>query len=126
MPSFFNNKTAIAYRVVITSFNDDYYYGSFYREFEGGFKQHIVNFHLDLDDNDALDPNYDFPHSYLHFNPEKDHYHDRQLFIDFKLDEVERDDADIERVIERVILKWSNLIYKALKQDGKTFDLLIA
>lgn len=87
--SFFNNKQAIAYKVLITSFDDDYYYGTFYRAYEGGFKQHIGNIYLDFDDQDD-----DFPHSYVYFSCPVI-IHDRQLFVDFELDEVEQDSSEL-------------------------------
>ena len=118
MPSFFSDKTAVAYKVTITSFDDDYYYGTFYREYEKGFKQFIGNVYIDLDD----DAN-DYPHTHLFFSNEIGY--DRELFTDFELDDVEQDASQLEDAVSRIVMRSARIIYRAVKQDGKTIDLII-
>lgn len=118
MPSFFSDKTAVAYKVTITSFDDDYYYGTFYREYEKGFKQFIGNVYIDLDD----DAN-DYPHTHLFFSNEIGY--DRELFTDFELDDVEQDASQLEDAVSRIVTRSARVIYRAVKQDGKTIDLII-
>ena len=115
----FTDKTAIAYKAIITSFNDDFYHGTFYRVYEGNLKEFLGNFQLDFDDQDE-----EFPHSYFYFTT-SDIKYDRQVFIDFEVDEIDRGISELEDVVSNIVMRSAHQIHRALKIDGIMLELEI-
>lgn len=113
--SFFDNKTPESYCASIISFDDDYYYGQFYRRYEDGFKQFLCNFKLDLDESALI-------------TVENTDFIDRQICNDFEVDlNQTRNDRILSllETFENEICKSSDLIFKVLKSDGGTVHLII-
>ncbi|MGZ8220373.1 MAG: hypothetical protein ACXWT0_01865 [Methylobacter sp.] len=113
--SFFDNKTATSYKALIFAFDDDYYYGAFYRQYEGDFKQFLAPIYFDRDDVNFEEESKDF--SLLYFNPNNNI--DSQTLIDFEKEYMD----ELESAFGKIMYQHREAIAQALKKDGKTIEI---
>ncbi|MBE0438067.1 MAG: hypothetical protein IBX56_19990 [Methylomicrobium sp.] len=116
--SFFDGKIASGYRLDIVSFDDDYYYGIFYRSYEHEnpakmYREHISFMKIDLDNpiqvllDSVTEP-------------------DRQTYIDFEIDYLVEDrDYLLQEKIENIIEPQAHAIFSAVKREGLKIDLIL-
>jgi len=106
----FTDKTAIAYKAIITSFDDDYYYGTFFREYEDGCKEYLSAFYICLDSENSS----------LYFDGTDKL--DEHTLTDFVADDTDR----LEDEMFKIIYQSAHAIHSALKIEGKMIELEIA
>jgi hypothetical protein len=106
---------ATNYQVLIHSFDDDYYYGTFLRSFSDGTRRFIANLHLDFEDQDE-----NFPHSYLYFR--EGPVYAENLFTDFEVD----DAGELEDKLSAIVMQHAHEIFQAIKQQGANWEMNVA
>lgn len=112
----FNKRTALSYNVRIISFDEDYYYGQFYRVYEGNLKRFLSNFKLDLDNGVAS--------VFL----DRDNNLDRQAFDDFGVEFPDDKDLLRDQINERIseaLQPSVTTIFQVIKQEGGTIEFII-
>lgn len=102
-----NLDTALAYRIIFVTKDDDFHYVTLYRHRDSGIKEHIANFHVDLDD-DAV---------YINLAPVTDEC----IFIDLEVN----NELELEKLLLRKCTSERQMIYTHLR-EGKICDFVLA
>jgi hypothetical protein len=101
--------TATSYNAIITSFDDDYYYGTFYRRYEEGHRQFLSHFYVCLDSEASS----------LYFDGADKI--DQQTLTDFEVDGL----FLLENKLFKTIYESDNTIFQAVKKEGGRIDLIL-
>ena len=109
MNSTFDTLTATSYNAIITSFDDDYYYGTFYRRYEEGHRQFLSHFYVCLDSEASS----------LYFDGADKI--DEQTLTDFETDDTDR----LEDELFKTIYESGNIVFQAVKKEGGRIDLIL-
>lgn len=109
MNSTFDTMTATSYNAIITSFDDDYYYGTFYRRYEEGHRQFLSHFYICLDSEASS----------LYFDGADKI--DEQTLTDFETDDTDR----LEDELFKTIYESDNIVFQAVKKEGGRIDLIL-
>jgi len=99
--------SAKSYEVTIVSFDDDFYYGTFYRKDEESRRHHLFTMQLDLDD------------CCERVMPDTSTFVDMQTYVDFEIDPLDSDRRHLlADKISDVLKKKAREIYQVVKVHG--------
>lgn len=119
--SSFFGMCAVAYKLILVSYDDDYYYGQVYRSWKAEnagdvhhLKQFITNVKVDLDD-------------FAEVHLTETINIDRQTIVDFEIESTGKDQYEefCEVISNAIPDHMQPFIYEVIKLKGGYFDLII-